>query len=435
MATDANVLLSDPEVKGLLLSLFEGSSDLRDFGARTLELMLNAVMSAQADQACNAEYGTRDPGRSNSRNGYRERGLKTSVGDLELRIPKLRTGSYFPEDIIGRYCRVERALVACVVEMYVKGVSTRSVEDVAQALGVSSLSKSQVSRMVEDLDAEVGAFRTRDLSGERYCYLWLDATYLKCRVDGRSASCALVTAIGLDSDGHKRFLGLDCIDTESYQDWRGFLSGLRSRGLEGVALTVSDDHPGLVRAISEVMQGSAWQRCTVHLMRNVAGHVHTKAGARRVRELMKVPFAQRDPLVARACYRLAADEVAKVSANAGDVMSGAEADALAYLDFPPAHWAKLRTNNVQERANREIKRRYRVVQGFPSVESAIRLIGAVLAEEDEAWAHHRVFSPGSVAEAWERPERGLPGEEEAAAARKRARTLIREVLDRLEDEG
>lgn len=429
MADQTNVLLFHPEVKELLVSTFEGSADLREFGARMLEIMINSMMSAQADDECGAPYGERSPERANSRNGYRERGLSTTAGDLTLRIPKLRSGSYFPDDVIGRYCRAERALVAVVTEMYVKGVSTRNVEGVAAELGVASLSKSQVSRICEGLDAEVAAFRTRSLEGERYAYLWLDATYVKCRVSGRSCSQAMVTAIGADEDGHKRFLGVDCIDTESYGDWRSFLSGLRARGLEGVALVVSDDHPGLVRAVAETMAGEAWQRCTVHLMRNVEGHVHTLAGQRLARGLMRAAFSQKDPLLARACYQRAAGEIASLSTTAGRVWREAEGDALTYLAFPQAHWPKIKTNNVQERANREIKRRYRVVQAFPSRDSAIRLIGAVLAEGDEAWAHQRIFSPGSVAKAWDEPEIALPGEGEVAAARAEADRIIRGILD------
>ena len=435
MTTDANLLLQHPGVKEILLKALAGSSDLREFGAGVLELMLNALMSIQASELCNAGYGERSDERVNSRNGYRERGLSTTVGDITLQVPKLRSGSYFPEDIIARYSRVDTALAAAVAEMYVKGVSTRNVEAIARDLGVSSLSKSQVSRLAADLDAEVAAFRGRSLAGERYAYLWLDATYIKCRVDGASASCALVTAVGLEASGHKRFLGLDVVDTESYADWREFLRGLRSRGLEGVQLVVSDDHAGLVRAIGEVMAGAAWQRCTVHLKRNVFDRIHTEGGLARARAALRVTFEQGDPLVVRACYQRAAEVVAAESGAAGALLADAEQDALAYLAFPRAHWQKLRTNNVQERANREIKRRYRVVQSFPSAESAIRLMGALLAEEDEKWATRKVFSAGSTADAWERPQGQLPGEDEVGAARKAAEEIIAKALEEAEKKG
>lgn len=221
-------------------------------------------MSAKADEACNAAYGERDPERSNSRNGYRPRRLVTQAGELSLRIPKLRSGSFFPEDVIERYCRVDRALVACVAEMYVMGVSTRKVEAVAGELGVSSMSKFQVSRLCEALDAEVAAFRSQCFDGTRFAYLYLDATYVKCRLDGRSSSQAVVTAIGVDETGHKRFVGVDCIDTESHADWKAFLGYLRARGVEsgreGVRLVVSDEHAGLVRAVEETFRGAARQR-------------------------------------------------------------------------------------------------------------------------------------------------------------------------------
>ena len=208
------LLFNDPEVKGLAFAILEECTDLQAFGRRMLELLANAAMSAKADEACNAPYGERDEGRVNSRNGYRERGLSTAAGDVTLKIPKLRRGSFFPEDLIERYCRVDRALVAAVAEMYVMGISTRKVEAVAGELGVRSMSKSQVSRLCECLDAEVDAFRRQRFDGVRFAYLWLDATYVKCRVEGRSASQAVVTAIGLDDTGHKRFLGVDCVDGE-----------------------------------------------------------------------------------------------------------------------------------------------------------------------------------------------------------------------------
>ena len=236
------VLFNDPEVKGLALAILEECVDLREFGRRMLELVANAAMSARADEECGAAYGERSPERTNSRNGYRERGLATSVGDVTLRIPKLRSGSFFPDDLIERYCRVDRALVAAVAEMYVMGVSTRKVEAVAGELGVSSMSKSQASRLCEVLDAEVAAFRRQRFDGVRFAYLWLDATYVKCRVEGRSVSQAVVTAIGLDDTGHKRFLGVDCVDTESRAGWRAFLSDLRARGVGGVRLVVPAAH-------------------------------------------------------------------------------------------------------------------------------------------------------------------------------------------------
>lgn len=427
------VLCNEPEVKRLALAALEECTDLQAFGRRCLEILLNSLVSAKADEACGAPYGERSPGRTNSRNGYRERGLLTPAGDIRVRIPKLRTGTFFPEDLIERYCRADRALVAAVAEMYVLGISTRKVEEVAGALGVSSMSKSQVSRLCESLDSEVAAFRRQRFDGVRFAYLWLDATYVKCRVDGRSVSQAVVTAIGLDDTGHKRFLGVDCVDTESYDGWRGFLSDLRSRGVaageDGVQLVVSDAHEGLRRAIAESFQGAAWQRCITHLMRNVAGHIRGKGDQRVAREAMKAAFAQKSPLVARACYQRAAEEVARLSPAAGRVMMEAKEEALAYLAFPVSHRSKIRTNNVQERANREIKRRTNVVQGFPSRESLIRLVGAALIEADGEWSARCVISRPSLAHAWRRPEAPAPSEESVLAARQAADRIISAAVD------
>ena len=421
------VLFNDPEVKGLALEALEECTDLQASGRRCLETLLNALVSAKADEACGAACGERSPERSNSRNGYRERSLLTSVGDLKVRIPKPRTGAFFPDDLIERYCRVDRALVAAVAEMYVMGISTRKVEEVAGALGVSPMSKSQVSRLCECLDAEVGAFRRQRFDGVRFAYLRLDATYVKCRVEGRSVSQAVVTAIGLDDTGHKRFLGVDCVDAESHADWRAFLADLRARGVaagkDGVQLVVSDAHEGLRKAIAETFQGAAWQRCVTHLMRDVVGHIHNKEGQRLAREAMRAAFAQKSPIVARACYQ-----------RAGEVLLEAE-EALAYLAFSASHRTRIRTNNVQERANREIKRRTGVVQGFPSRESLIRLVGAALIEADEEWSARCVISKPSLAHAWRREERPAPDEASVLEARQAADRIISTAIDPEEGQG
>lgn len=365
--------------------------------------MPNAAMSAKADEACNADYGKRDPGRANSRNGYRPRRLVTQEGELSLRIPKLGSGSFFPEDVIERYCRLDRALVACVAETYVMGVSTRKVEAVAGELGMSSMLKSQVSRLCEVLDAEVAAFRSQRFDGARFAYLYLDATCVKCRVGGRSASQAVVTAIGLDETGHNRFVGVDCLDAEAHAGRKGFLADLRARGVEGgprgIRLMVSDEHAGLVRAVEEVFQDSAHQRRVTHLMRNVAGRIRRKADEKRAREAMRATFAQKSPLMVRACYQGAMEEIAKLTTAAGRVLLEVEDEALAYLAFPNSHWPKIRTNNVQERAMREIKRRTRVVQSFPSRTSLVRLVGAALIEADEEWSARCTVAPASLAHA------------------------------------
>lgn len=433
------VLCNDPEVKRLALEALEECTDLQAFGRKCLEILLNSLISAKADEVCGAAYGERSLERTNCRNGYRERSLLTSAGDIKVKIPKLRTGTFFPEDIIERYCRVDRALVAAVAEMYVLGISTRKVEEVAGSLGVSSMSKSQVSRLCECLDAEVAAFRRQRFDGVRFAYLWLDATYVKCRVEGHSVSQAVVTAIGLDDTGHKRFLGVDCVDTESHADWKAFLMDLRARGVaagkDGVQLVISDAHEGLKAAIAETFQGAAWQRCITHLMRNVAGHIHKKEDQRIAREAMKAAFAQKSPIMARASYQKATEEIMRLSRSAGEVLLEAEEEALAYLAFPVSHRTKIRTNNVQERANREIKRRTNVVQGFPSRKSLIRLVGAALIEADEEWSTRCVISKPSLTYAWKREEQLPPSAEEVATAREAATRIIAAAIDPEGEQG
>lgn len=434
-----SVLHGGPEVGEALLSLMSECSDLREFGARVLQAAANTLMSAEADAACGAALGERSAARVNSRNGYRGRTLKTPVGDVELEVPKLRKGTYYPSSILERWSRVDASLAALVVEAYANGVSTRDMSLLAQSLGVSGMSSSEASRLARGLDAQVAELRSRDLGDQRYCYLWVDATYVRCRVEGRSVSQALVTAIALGEDGRKRLVGLDCVDTESYEDWKAFLAGLRARGLSGLVLVVSDAHAGLVRALAEVFQGVAWQRCTVHLQRNVAGAVRRKANERLVRELVKATFAQGDALVARALYPKACEAIrAAGEAAAADLLESARDDAQQYLSLPREHWSRVRTNNVQERANREIKRRYRSVQSFPSRESLLRLVGAVMLEEEDAWAQHRVFSPESTAGAWLRPE---PPAADGALARaiaeaeRTAESVVRAIVDQYSEKG
>lgn len=249
-------ILSDPTPDMLAMPRFDdGAIDMQELLRRLAEQVVNAVMDAEADQLCG--------GGGNSRNGYRERSLATCVGTLTLRIPKLRSGSFFPEDVLERYQRVDRALVAAVAEMYATGTSTRKVQRVAEKMGVSRLSKDQVSAIASSLDADIEDLCARPLGGSPVPYVWLDATYVKCRREGRVASTAVVTAIGCDAGGWRRVLGVDVVDTESYDSWLAFLRAIRSRGAAGVRLVVSDAHPGLVRALGEVFQGAAWQRCAV----------------------------------------------------------------------------------------------------------------------------------------------------------------------------
>lgn len=429
-----SALQGSPEAGEALMSLASECCDLREFGAEVMRLAIDALMSAEADARCGAAWGERSEARANGRNGYRRRSLKTALGDVELEVPKLRRGTYYPESILSRWPRVEASLAAPVVEAYVNGVSTRDMALLAESLGVSPLSASEVSRLTSELDAQVGELRSRRLDDRRYCHLWVDATYVRRRVEGRSVSQAVVTAIALGEDGRKRLVGLDCVDTESYADWRAFLASVRARGLSGLVLRVSDDHAGLARALAEVFQGCAWQRCTVHLQGNLSAKARSARNERLVRELAKAVFAEGDALVCRAAYGRARDAIRAAGEPAcADLLEAAREDALQYLSLPREHWRRVRTNNVQERANREIKRRYRSVQSFPSRESLLRLVGAVMLEEEGDWWHHRVFSPESAALAWARPEAPAPDGALARAiaeADRAAEAMVAAIVDR-----
>ena len=430
------LLQNDPQVQQFALAVLNECDGMRDFAARCVEAMINSAMSAQADELCGAGYNERSEGRVNSRNGYRTRGLETTVGDIEIEIPKLRHGTYYPEGVVEHWQRADNALVACVVEMYANGISTAKVERVAKQLGVGSMSKSQVSRLCAALDEEVAQLRESDLLGHVVRYVWVDATYVSCRVAGRFTNVAVVTAIGCDETGHKRFLGLDVVDVESYEDWRRFLLSLRERGLDGVRLVVSDAHSGLVRAVSEVFLGASWQRCVTHFMRNAADAYKGTVGKQRlVREALKATFAQTEPTLVRACFREASARLRDLGCpKASERMDEAEESVLCYLSFPAAHAKKIRTDNVQERANREIKRRTGVVQCFPSKESLLRLVGAVLCEENVYWRKTRMFSEDSIAsvDSFVAPE---PSEWEATQARTKARGIIEKAIATAEGKG
>ena len=396
----------------------DGLLDMRELARTLLESMVNEVMDAQADMLC--EDG------ANARNGYRERGLATPVGDIVLRIPKLRAGTYFPEGIIERYSRADRAVAAAVAESWANGVSTRKMERIARKMGIERLSKDQVSAMCRSLDAEVGELASRDLGGIEVPYLFLDATYVKCRRDGRVQSTAVVTAIGVGSDGVRRMLGLAAIDTETYGGWLDFLRGLRERGLSGVRLVVSDAHAGLVRAIAECLPGAGWQRCVVHLERDACSLLASRRHRAMAGKALQAVFRETDPAAVRSAYRAAIDAVGAMSARAGALLEEAEADALTYLDFPAEHRRRIRTNNVQERMNREIKRRSRVVQVFPGAESMLRLVGAVCAEQDEDWSGRRYISPESMLKL---DEPAVPEPAESEASRRRGLMIVETAME------
>jgi transposase-like protein len=317
------------------------------------------------------------------------------VGTIGLRVPRVRDGSYFPAMLEPRK-RAEQALVAVVREAYVTGVSTRKVDGLVQALGLDGISKSQVSRLCETLDAEVERFRQRPLAGA-YPYVWLDATFVKVRDGGRVVSMAVVVAIGVRSSGEREVLGLDVGPSEDGAFWHQFLRGLVERGLAGVQLVISDAHQGLKSSIAAVLQGASWQRCRVHFVRNALGLV-PKAAAEMVAATIRTVFAQPDPAMAREQWRKVADGFRVRYPRLAALLDDAEADVLAYLAFPREHWRQIWSNNPLERLNKEIKRRTDVVGIFPNDAAVIRLVGAVLAEQHDEWqVGRRYLSAESLA--------------------------------------
>jgi len=312
-----------------------------------------------------------------------------------LHVPRVRDGSYFPALLDPRH-RAERALTAVVQEAYVHGVSTRRVDDLVQALGITGISKSEVSRLCETLDAEVERFRARPLVGA-YPYVWLDATYVKVRQNGRVVSMAVVIVIGVNADGQREVLGLDVGPSEEEAFWEQFLRGLVERGLRGVRLVISDAHVGLKRAVTTVMQGASWQRCRVHFVRNALALV-PKGAQQLVAATIRTVFAQPDAVSAREQWRRVADGFRDRFPRLADLMDDAEADLLAYLAFPQAHWRQIWSNNPLERLNKEVKRRSDVVGSFPNDAAVIRLVGMILAEQHDEWQVSRCyFSAESLA--------------------------------------
>lgn len=396
----------------------DGLLDTRELARTLLETMVNEIMDAQADMAC--EDG------ATARNGYRERGLATPVGDIVLRIPRLRAGTYFPEGLIERCSRADRAVAAAVAESWANGVSTRKMERIARKMGIERLSKDQVSAMCRSLDAGVAELVSRDLGEVGFPYLFLDAAYVKCRRDGRVRSTAVVAAIGVGSDGVRRMLGVAAIDTETHAGRLGFLRALRERGLSGVRLVVSDAHAGLVRAIAECLPGAGWQRCVVHLERDACSLLASRRHRAMAGKALQAVLRETDPATVRSAYRAAIDAVGAMSARAGALLEEAEADVLTYLDFPAEHRRRIRTNNVQERMNREIKRRSRVVQVFPSAESMLRLVGAVRAEQDEDWSSRRYISPESMQRL---SEPAAPEPAESEESRRRGLMVVETAME------
>jgi transposase-like protein len=366
-----------------------------DFLREGVRMLGEALMELEVTQHVGAERHARTPERSGQRNGYREREWDTRVGTIELRVPRVRDGGYFPSLLDPRK-RAERALAGVIQEAYVQGVSTRRVDELVQALGMAGVSKSQVSRLCQALDEEVERFRARPLAGP-YPYVWLDATYLKVRQDGRVASMAVVLAIGVRATGEREVLGLDAGPSEDGACWLQFLRSLVARGLGGVRLVISDAHPGLKGAIAAALQGASWQRCRVHFVRNALALV-PKSAAEMVAATIRTVFVQVEVDAAREQWRRVADGFRPRYERLADLLDAAEADVLAYLAFPREHWRQIWSNNPLERLNKEVKRRTNVVGIFPNPAAATRLVGAILAEQHDEWqVARRYLSAASLA--------------------------------------
>jgi putative transposase len=364
----------------------DGSDVLREMVREFAE----RLMAAEVDARCGAAWGDVTPERTNHRNGYRRRGFDTRVGSIEVAIPKLRQGSYFPDWLLEPRRRAEKALVAVVAECYVRGVSTRRVDGLVKTLGIESLSRSQVSRMAAELDEVVASFRNRPLDRGPYTYVWLDAMTQKVREGGRIVQVAVVIATGVNVDGQREILGFDVITTEDGAGWLAFLRSLVARGLSGTVLVVSDAHAGLVDAIHSVLLGATWQRCRTHFMRNLLTRV-PKAHQAMVATLVRTIFAQPDAEQVWAQHARVVEQLTDRFEAAADLLADAAPDVLAFASFPKEHWRQIWSNNPQERLNKELRRRTDVVGIFPTRESIVRLVGAVLAEQHDEWAVTRRY--------------------------------------------
>jgi putative transposase len=366
-----------------------------DFFREAVERLAQAIIEAELTQVIGAERYQRTAERKNLRNPSRSRQPDTPAGTLNLEIPKLRRGSFLPTLLEPRR-RADRALVNVVAQAYVQGVSTRKVDDLVRALGVDGMDKSMVSRLAQSLDEDVAAFRSRPLT-DAFPYLWLDATFPKVRKGGRVVNMALMIAIGVNDKGQRAVVGLALGTSESGAGWREFLKSLVDRGLHGVKLVISDDHQGLKGAVREVLIGASWQRCTVHFTRNVVAQVPKQAQP-AVSAVVRQIFAQPTRQQAQEHLSRASEQLAKRFPKAAQMLVDAEADILCHMDFPSVHWRQIRSTNGLERLNREIARRFDVVGIFPDRDSALRLGGAVLAEQDDEWiTSRRYFSEESMA--------------------------------------
>ncbi len=369
-----------------LIELIEKDAD-SDLVREMLSFAAERLMEAEVEARTGAGLGDRSPGRVVQRNGYRDRGWDTRAGRIELEIPKLRKGSYFPSFLEPRRT-AERALTAVIQEAYVHGISTRSVDDLVKAMGASGVSKSQVSRLVEEIDERVNAFLSRPIEGE-WPYLWIDATYVKTREAGRIVSTATIIAVGVNTDGRREVLGVATGPSEAETFWKGFLRSLADRGLRGVSLVIADDHKGLRAAASKVFHATM-QRCRVHWMRNALAHVSAKQRP-GVIAMIKTIFAQETAQELRAQWKVISDALRDRAPRLAEMMDEARDDVLAYTVYPKEHWPQIASTNPRERLNREIKRRADVVGIFPNDRAVVRLAGALMLEQNDEWAVSRRY--------------------------------------------
>jgi putative transposase len=369
-------------------ALSDASPDLM---RHLLGTVINSLLSADADAVCGAEYGVASPERVNSRNGYRHRELDTRTGTIDVAIPKLRTGSYFPEWLLERRKRAEAALISVVATCYLLGVSTRRMDKLVQTLGITSLSKSQVSRMAADLDEQVAAFRTRPLGDAgSFTFVAADALTMKVREHGRVVAAVVLVATGVNADGHREVLGVKVATSETKEAWNTFFADLVARGLSGVRLVTSDAHAGLVEAIAANLPGTAWQRCRTHYAANLMS-VCPKSAWPGVKAMLHSVYDQPDAKAVNAQYDKMLDALATALPGVHAHLDAARADVLAFTDFPKEIWRQIWSNNPNERLNKEIRRRTDVVGIFPNRDAVTRLVGAVLAEQHDEWIEGRRY--------------------------------------------